>query len=335
MYYNNNDVRIEEMLLPSISKNEILLKTDSCGICGTDVLEWYRIKSAPKVLGHEVTGTIAEVGEDVNGYKVGERVFVAHHVPCNECKYCLNKHQTACETLHKTNFYPGGFAEYIRVPEINVRFGVYKLPENLSFEQGVFIEPLGCILRGQRLANIRKSETLLVVGAGISGLLHIKYARYLNAKKIIAVDINEHRLKFASEFGADVVINAKDDVLSVIKKANNNNLADIIIICTGSISAVNLALKSVDKGGIILFFATPEPTIPVTIPINDYWRNEIKIMTSYGASPEDMKNALELIASRKIKVDDMITHILPLQEIGTGFKLVASAKESVKVIVKM
>ena len=123
--------------------------------------------------------------------------------------------------------------------------------------------------------------------------------------------------------------------MSVIKKANNNNLADIIIICTGSISAVNLALKSVDKGGIILFFATPEPTIPVTIPINDYWRNEIKIMTSYGASPEDMKNALELIASRKIKVDDMITHILPLQEIGTGFKLVASAKESVKVIVKM
>lgn len=334
MYYNNKDVRVEEMPMPKIGKGELLLKTDSCGICGTDVLEWYRLKTAPKVLGHEATGTIAEIGEGVKNYKVGDRVFVSHHVPCNECRYCLNGHHTACETLHKTNFYPGGFSQYIRVPEINVRFGIYLLPDNVSFDEGVFIEPLGCVLRGQRIAHIKPSDTVLIIGAGISGLSHIKFAKYSKATKIIAVDINEYRLNLALKFGADEIINAKDDVTSVLRKVNDNRLADVVILCTGAVSAMNSAFKCVDKGGTILFFATPEPNVPVNVPINDFWRNEIKMMTSYGASPEDMKIALELISSWKIKVKDMISHRLSLDKISEGFRLVAEAKESAKVIIK-
>ena len=334
MYYNNNDVRVEEMPVPDIGRGELLIKTESCGICGTDVLEWYRLKTAPRVLGHEVTGVIVKTGKGVADFKPGERVFVAHHVPCNECYYCSMGYHTSCETLHKTNFYPGGFSEYIRIPEINVKFGTYLLPESVSFEQGVFIEPLGCVLRGQRLVNINTRDTVLIIGSGISGLLHVKVSVYNQAKKVIVVDINEQRLKQAINYGADYDVNANEDVPLMLKRINENRLADVVVLCTGAMQAVNLALKCIDKGGRILFFATPPPDVDVTIPINEFWRNEIKIMTSYGASPDDMKSSLMLIESRRIIVEDMISHRLPLDEIEHGFKLVASAKDSLKVIIK-
>jgi len=338
VYYNNKDVRVEEQQVPKIGRGEILLKTEMCGICGTDVLEWYRIKTAPRVLGHEAVGYIEEIGEGVNNFKVGDRVFVSHHVPCNECSYCQKGFHTACETLHKTNFYPGGFAEFIRVPEINVRLGTYLLPENMSFEDGVFIEPLGCALRGQRVVDLKPSDSVLIIGAGISGLLHVKAAKSKDISRIITSDINEYRLNLAKKFGADFVVNAKEakvDLPSAIKRINENRLADVVILCTGAIQAVHQAYKCVDKGGKILFFATPEPSVPVTVPINDFWRNEIKIFTSYGASPDDMQEALDLISSRRITVSDMITHKLPLAEIQEGFRLVADAKDSLKVIVKI
>ena len=155
MYYNNKDVRVEEIPTPQIGPGELLVKVLASGICGSDVMEWYRIKKAPRVLGHEIAGEIVEVGKGVDRYKMGDRVFVSHHVPCNTCQYCLNGFHTLCDTLRRTNFDPGGFAEYIRVPQINVDRGVFVLPEEVSFEDGVFIEPLACVLRGQRLARFR------------------------------------------------------------------------------------------------------------------------------------------------------------------------------------
>ncbi len=136
MYYNNSDVRVEEMPTPQIGKDELLLKSLACGICGSDVMEWYRIHKAPLVLGHEATGEIVETGEDVKRFKKGDRVFVSHHVPCNTCHYCLNGNHTVCDTLRSTNFDPGGFAEYIRIPQINVDRGVFVLPDNVSLEDG-------------------------------------------------------------------------------------------------------------------------------------------------------------------------------------------------------
>jgi L-iditol 2-dehydrogenase len=138
MYYNNQDVRIEEIPIPEIDPGEILVKVMASGICGSDVMEWYRIKKAPLVLGHEIAGEIAEVGEGVTRYHVGDRVFVSHHIPCNTCYYCLRGYHTACETLHTTNYDPGGFAEYVRIPQLNVDRGVFPLPDELSFEHGVF-----------------------------------------------------------------------------------------------------------------------------------------------------------------------------------------------------
>lgn len=334
MYYSNKDVRVEEMPTPEIGSGEILVKVMASGICGSDVMEWYRIKKAPRVLGHEITGEIVEIGEDVKSYKKGDRVFVSHHVPCNTCRYCLSGYYTACDTLHKTNYDPGGFAEYLRIPEINVDRGVYLLPENMSFEEGTFIEPLGCVLRGQRLANIKPGQSILVIGSGISGLLNINLAYALGAGRIIATDINKYRLDAALRFGADAVIHASENVSKRVRELNEKRLADCVIICTGAMPAINQALQSVDRGGTILFFAVPEPGINVSIPITDFWRNEIKIMTSYGASPADLAIALELIYSQRVHVKEMITHRLSLSEAGLGFKLVSEAKESIKVIIE-
>ncbi|MDP2277856.1 MAG: zinc-dependent dehydrogenase, partial [Nitrospirota bacterium] len=341
MYYRNNDVRIEEMPVPKIGKGELLVKVMASGICGSDVMEWYRIKKAPRVLGHEIAGEIVELGSKFKiqnskfkthnsklltpNFRIGDRVFVSHHVPCNACRYCLSGYHTACETLHRTNYDPGGFAEYLRVPEINVKSGVYILPENMTYEEGTFIEPLACILRGQRVANLKAGQSVLVIGSGISGLLHINLAKDAGAERIIATDVNEYRLNAALKFGADSVINAKENVPERVRKLNDGRLADCVIVCTGAMPAIEQALQSVDKGGTILFFAVPEPGINVSVPINDFWRNEIKMVTSYGAAPSDLALAIEFISARRVNVKDMITHRLGMSEAQLGFKLVAEA----------
>jgi len=334
VYHNNKDIRIKDVPKPEIGSDEILLKVMASGICGTDVVEWYRLPKAPRVLGHEATGIIDETGEKVTKYKVGDRVFVSHHVPCNKCRYCLKDSHTACETLHTTNYYPGGFSQYIRVPKINVETGVYKLTPNMSYEEGTFIEPLGCAVRGQRLADIHKDDTLLIIGSGMAGILHIQLAKRKGAQKIVAADINPHRLELAKKFGADHVIDAKGDLPQELKELNDGRVADKVIVCTGAVKAALTALECVDRGGTILFFAVPDPTTKIPIPITQFWRNETTIRTSYGAAPRDLEEALQILAQKQINVADMITHRLSLREIAEGFRLVAEAGKSLKVIIE-
>lgn len=334
MYYNNRDVRLEELPKPQIGPGEILVKVLASGICGSDVMEWYRIKKAPLVLGHEIAGEIAEAGKNVKNYEVGDRVFVSHHIPCNTCRYCLNGYHTACETLHTTNYDPGGFAEYIRVPELNVDRGVFLLPDEMSFEDGVFIEPLACVIRGQRVAQLRQGQSVLILGSGISGLLHLLLARAVGAGRVITTDVNEYRLEAAKRFGADAVIHAADDIPARVRQLNEGRLADLVIVCTGALSAFNQALQSVDRGGTVLCFATPPPDVSISVPMNEFWRNEIKLTPSYANSPYDAMIAIDLIRAGRVPVRDMITHRLSLEETGRGFQLVAGAGESIKVIIE-
>ncbi|MBN1255066.1 MAG: zinc-dependent dehydrogenase [Deltaproteobacteria bacterium] len=334
MYYNNQDVRLEELPTPQIGPGELLVKVQASGICGSDVMEWYRTKKAPMVLGHEITGEVAEIGKDVDRYKVGDRVFVSHHVPCNTCRYCLNGLHTVCETLHTTNYDPGGFAEYIRVPPLNMDRGVFLLPEEISFEVGTFIEPLACVVRGQRSARLLPGLTVLVLGSGISGLLHVAMARASASGRIIATDISDYRLDAAQRLGADVAIDAKEDVPARLRQANDKRLADLVIVCTGALSAFQQALQSVDRGGTVLFFAPTEPGVDLPVPVNDFWRNGITLMTSYGAGPLDIAVAIGLIRAHRVPVQEMITHRLGLAETGLGFQMVADAGESIKVIIE-
>jgi len=334
VYYNNHDIRLEEMDTPRIGPGEVLVKVLASGICGSDVMEWYRIKKAPRVLGHEIAGEIAGVGECVKNYRVGDRVFVSHHVPCNTCHYCLNGFHTVCDTLRSTNFDPGGFAEYIRIPEVNVDRGVFLLPEEISFEDGVFVEPLACVLRGQRLARLKPGQTVFVIGSGISGLLHIALARAAAAGRIIASDISEYRLRAARQFGSDETIDAKEVNPSKIREINQGRLADLVIVCAGTTSAYTQALQSVDRGGIVLCFAPLEPGLNLIFPFFDFWNDGITLMPTYGGSPLDITSAIELIRAHRLPLEDMITHRLPLSQTGQGFRLVAEAKESIKVVIE-
>ncbi|MBI3398585.1 MAG: alcohol dehydrogenase catalytic domain-containing protein [Deltaproteobacteria bacterium] len=334
VYYNNNDVRLEERPVPKIGDGELLVKVIASGICGSDVMEWYRIKKAPLVLGHELSGEVVEVGQGVSKYKKGDRVFVTHHVPCNTCHYCLIGHHSACDTLRTTNFEPGGFAEYIRVPKINVDRGTFILPDEIAYEEGSFIEPLACCFRGLRLSNFKAGQKVLVIGSGISGLLHIQLAKTLGAGKIVATDISEYRLNVAKQFGADEIINAKDDVPKKLKEINKGFLADLVIICTAAEAAIQQGLQSVDRGGTILFFAPTNPDVKVSIPLWEIWRNEVTLTTSYAASQFDIEATIELQANHRVNLKDMITHRLSLKDAGKGFKLVAEARESIKVIIE-
>lgn len=331
-YYNNNDVRIEEMPIPEINDNELLVKVQASGICGSDVMEWYRIKKAPLVLGHEMAGDVVQVGKNVEKYKVGDRVFVSHHVPCNTCRYCLDDQHTLCDTLHSTNFYPGGFAEYLRVPEINVDRGVFLLPKEMSYDEGVFIEPLACVVRGMRIVGMKPGASVLVIGSGIAGILHIKLSRALGAGRVIATDIDEYRLETAKKLGADMIINAKENVTEKVKKYNDGRLADIVVLCTGALPAVKQAINSVDRGGTLLFFAPTEPGVEIPFPLFDLWNKGVKMISTYAGGPRDIADAIELIRFKKVTVTDMISHKLPLSEAAKGFKLVAQAQESIKVV---
>ncbi|MDP2937695.1 MAG: alcohol dehydrogenase catalytic domain-containing protein, partial [Candidatus Omnitrophota bacterium] len=276
MYYSNNDIRIEEMPKPKIGRGELLIRVEASGICGSDVMEWYRINRTPLVLGHEIAGTIEELGEGVKIYKKGDRVACAHHVPCGRCHYCLAGHETVCDTLRKTNFDPGGFCEYLRLPKINVDYGVLPLPDSVSFEEATFIEPLACVIRGQRLAGMKPGMSILVVGSGIAGLLHIHLARVRGASRIISTDISDYRLRLAKQFGADISINAKEYSAEMLRSLNQGRLADLVIVTAGSPSAIEQALGSVERGGTILFFAPTEKDRKIPLPFNDlFWRTEI------------------------------------------------------------
>ena len=335
MWYNNQDVRLEEMPTPQIGPGELLVRVLASGICGSDVMEWYRLDRAPLVLGHEIAGEIVEVGDGVECYKEGERVSAAHHVPCNTCHYCLSGHHTVCDTLRQTNFDPGGFAEYIRLPAINVDRGVFMLPDEVSYEEATFIEPLACVLRGQRLAHMSPGNSVLVIGSGIAGLLHVQLARTLEAGRVIATDINDYRLEAAQRFGADVAIHAGEDLPARLRQVNDGRLADLVIVCTGATSAITQALQSVERGGTVLLFAPTEPDVAIPISINElFWRNDVTLTTSYAGSPADYIAALELIRAHHICPSEMITHRLSLAETGLGFQLVVSAQDSIKVIIE-
>ena len=329
-WYNNKDIRIESVPKPRPKRNEILVKIFSCGICGSDVVEWYRLHRAPLIPGHEIGGEVLETGESVSDIKPGDRVFLAPKVPCMKCNYCKRGLYPVCSEVDDR--LPGGFAEYVLVPESIIDCGTYVLPDIITYDQSTFIEPLACVVRAQRLAGIQEGQTVMVIGCGMSGLLHVKCGKAKNCK-IIAIDINEQKLEHAARLGVDITINALENVPEILA-VRNSRKSDVVIICASALSAVEQAWKCVDKGGTIVFFAVPGPDRKVEIPINEFWTSEIKILTSYYCGPTDILDAINLIETRIVEVDDLITHKLPLSDIVKGFQLVVEGKESIKVIIR-
>ncbi len=334
VYYNNSDVRIEEVPLPVISDGELLVKIMASGICGSDVMEWYRIKKAPLILGHEVAGEIVETGKNVEKFKVGDYVTVAHHVPCNTCRHCLSGNHSLCNTIRSTNFDPGGFCEFVRVPAINVDRGTFKLPKAMSFEEGSFSEALACVLRGQKIAGMSAGKTVLVIGSGLSGLLHIQLAKASGASMIVATDISDYRLMAAENNGANAAFRADVFNENKLREINNGQLADIVILCAGVESALHQGIKCTERGGTLLLFAPFEPETKIPIDLWNIWRDQITIKSTYAGPPAETAESLNMISSGLVDVKKLITHRLPLDKAAEGFGLTARADKCLKVIIE-
>lgn len=330
MWYSNKDIRKEELPTPSPGPGEVLAKVNSCGICGSDIVEWYRLPRAPLVQGHEVGVEVVETGPGVSQYQPGDRLFVAPKVPCLACDYCRRGHHPQCNAVKDR--LPGGFAEYVLIPQELVSRGTYRLPDNVSYDQATFIEPLACVVRAQRLAALEPGQTLLVLGSGMSGLLHIKLARRKQCK-IFSTDISPPRLELARATGADYAADAASDVPEQIIRAYGKK-ADAVIVTTSALPALTQAWESVDMGGVVVLFAVPAPEKEVVVPINDFWRKEIRIITSYYCGPADIEEALDLIASGEVVVDDLISHRLPLEDTAKGFGMLLDGADSLKIIIK-
>jgi L-iditol 2-dehydrogenase len=213
--------------------------------------------------------------------------------------------------------------------------GVYLLPDEVSFEEATFIEPVACIVRSLKIARLQPGGAVLVIGSGIAGLLHVQLAKAMGAGHIVATDIVERRLEAARQLGADVVLDAREDLPSRLREVNDGWLADLVLVCTGARSAQIQGMESVERGGTVLFFAPTDPGVTVPLSINDlFFRNDITLTTSYAGSPRDHVEALELIRLRRLRVNEMITHRFGLAKIGEAFKLVAEARDSIKVIIE-
>jgi L-iditol 2-dehydrogenase len=335
MYYSNEDVRVEEMERPAPGPGEAVMKVMASGICGTDVMYWYRAHKVPMVLGHEVAGEIVEVGEGVTKLRPGDRVVAAHHVPCGSCHYCSDNHESVCDTLRSTNFHPGGFAEYLRLPKINVDMGTFPMPKDMSFDEGTFVEPLACVLRAQRAGRVSEGKSVLVIGSGISGLLHVALARARGAGFVTSTDLVPFRLDLARKAGAGLTLDARGDVPSAFIEANGERGADTVILTAGAPAAIAQAFESVDRGGTIVFFAPASEGETVPLPVNKlFWKQEVTLTSTYAASPAEHVEAMGLISSGRVRVEDLVTHVLPLEDAQEGFRLVSGGGDSAKVIIR-
>jgi L-iditol 2-dehydrogenase len=334
MYYGPQDMRIEETPVPKIGEDEALVEMKACGVCGSDLMDWYLSSKAPLVLGHEPAGTIAKKGDKVAGFEVGDRVFVHHHVACLKCHYCLRGDYTLCEQFHETNIKPGGFSEYFRVPAPNLKLDTLKIPDAMPYEEATLIEPIGCCIRAIKKCDLQASDTVAVIGAGATGLIHLALSKLFGASKTFVSDLFEYRLDAARRFGADVAVNPEDeDFVKIVNAETEDRGVDVAIVTAPSLQAYTTAMRICRKGGKLCVFAPTTPGKYLQVSPKELFFNELKIIPSYSTSHLETKEALEMMTFGELNVKDLITHRFKLAETAKAFKTASESNESLKVIV--
>jgi L-iditol 2-dehydrogenase len=297
-------------------------------------MEWYLRSRAPLVLGHEPAGVIVEAGKRVKGFKVGDRVFAHHHVADLECYYCQKGDYTLCPQFAQTHLEPGGFAQYFKVPAPNLRIDTLKLPDNLSYEEATLIEPVGCCIRAQNKAGIQKGDSVAIIGAGPSGIIHTMLAKISGAAKILVTDIVDYRLRMAAQLGADRAINPqRENLPEKVRDATDGRGADVAIVTAPNAEAVEDSIQIVRKGGRLLLFAPTQPDQYARLSPHRLFFSEITVVPSYSVSHVETRTALQLIGSGRINAKELITHRFPLSRTADAFQTAAKSKECLKVVV--
>jgi L-iditol 2-dehydrogenase len=333
-YHANDDVRVVDLPVPEIGPGELLVQLRACGICASDVMEWYMQPRAPLYLGHEPVGVIAAVGEGVRQFSVGQRVFFHHHVPCMVCHFCQRGSFSQCATFRATRLYPGGLAEYVRVPAPNVERDVLLLPDEISFEAATLIEPLACCLRGIDRASIQTGDSVCILGAGSNGIMLAQLAQQRGAARVIIVDMLPYRLQRALEAGIDIALDpTSQPLLEQIQAINHGRKPDVVIVTPSKVSVIEQGMELVGPGGTILLFAPPAPTELLSLSPNRFFFQEITLRTSYSAGPYETRQALELLHCGRIRPETIITHRFSLDDAAQAFKLVANPGNALKVVI--
>lgn len=333
-YHANDDVRIVELPIPEIGVGEILVQLRACGLCASDVMEWYMKPRAPIYPGHEPVGVIAAIGEGVEQFGVGQRVFVHHHVPCMVCHYCQRGSFSQCASFRATRLHPGGLAEYIRVPAANVQLDVLLLPDDLSFEAATLIEPLACCVRGVNRAAIQPGDCTLVLGAGSNGMMLAQLARQRGAFPVIIVDPIAYRRQRALEVGVDYALDPQvGELLDQVLAVNTGHRPDSVIVTPSSIGAMKQGIDLVCRGGTVLLFAPSAPAELLGISPHHLFFQEITLRTSYSAGPYETRHALDLLRSGRIRAEHVITHRFALRDAAQAFQLVAKPGDALKAVI--
>lgn len=336
IYHSYDDIRIENRSIPSITEEELLVRVHGCGLCGSDILKIVKQVPPPVVLGHELTGTIVERGKAVSDFTIGQRVIVAHHVPCGQCHYCRHSNYSMCAAFRASNIDPCGFAEYIRVPAQHVRHTTLVLPHSLSAEEGSFAEPLACCIRAVRRTPLGEGDNVVVMGLGSVGLLMMQAVKAIAGRsgqsvRVFGVDLLPERLQLARDLGANDVFLASSDeqgLRSAIDAYSEGRGADAVIITVPGQGPFLQAMAGVRKGGTINSFAAH--TGMALIDLEQIYTREISITSTYSSSPQELRIALDLLTSRKVRVNTLISHRLPLEQFSRGVRLMRE-REALKV----
>lgn len=332
--YSFDDIRIEDIPVPEPGPRDALVRTRACGICSGDVMPWYIEKKAPVVIGHEPAGVVAAVGKDVTSCKKGARVFVHHHAPCMVCRYCRRGDHVQCETWRSSYIIPGGIAEYILVPSVNLEHDTIIIPDTMSFEDATLIEPVACVVKGLRRARLKKGDTVLMIGLGVMGMIHVLLLKRYGAGRVIAADRNPYRLNKALGFGADAVIDVTAvELRQALQDLTGGEMAELVVVGPNSAEAMMQGMECVRPGGQVLFFTPAKPGEQLAVDPNHLYFRDIDIITSYSCGPDDTADACELIAQRVVSAEKLVTHRFPIERTDEAFKLTARAGESLKSLI--
>lgn len=323
-----NDFKAAEVEKPEIGDNDILLQMKKAAICGTDmrILAGTKTKGVryPSIIGHEMCGLICEVGKNVKGFEVGEKVSIANVIPCHSCHSCLTGRENACMNRKAIGYeFDGGFAEYVRIPGIAIESGnVVKLPEDVSFEEGALIEPLSCCIRGLKNAGTGFNDSVLIVGAGPIGLMHLQLSKIVGAKKVIVSEPIASRREKAEKLGADLVIDpTKENLADIVMRETDSLGMDVIVMAIGVPAIINSTLKLCRKGGTVNLFAGFAGTGESTIEVNTIHYNEINVNGSTAYKREDYFEAADMVKNKKVNLKEIVTHTFKIDDFQDAYEV--------------
>ena len=350
VYRNIDDVRTETIDVPEIGTGEVLVRIDTCGICGTDLKKIHTgSHAAPRVFGHEMAGTIAAVGDGVRAFAVGDRVMAFHHIPCGKCFYCRKKTFAQCETYKKVGTTAGlgeaaggGFAQYIRVMDWIVGDGIIpagliRVPDDIPFEQAAFIEPVNTCFKAIRLLELEPDDTVLVMGQGSIGILLAALARQTGAT-ILTSDMYPERHAIAAQYGLEHPLDARGDVVAACKAATEGRGADVALVAVGADALIATAMQAIRPGGRVMLFASTQHGTALFDPAA-VCMDEKMLMGSYSASVAIQQEGIDLVfegyRSGKLDLTKLISHRFALSDAAEAIELASHPKaDSMKIVLK-